>query len=725
MIVSWPVKYSPFLANRLFKAIIDTGGALNMKVNNLIHPFRFDLLLVGVILLTSASVSAEDGNVMTEQLGEITVTSTHIEDEQARLPFAVGVVGKNEIQLGRQQLGLDESLVNIPGVFFQNRYNFAQDLRISIRGFGTRASFGIRGIKMYVDGIPQTLPDGQSSVDAIDLGSTRHVEVIRGPFSSVYGASSGGVINISTEEGTEIPFVSTRANVGSYGFVQGQVKAGGQTENLNYLVNASTTALDGYREHSNFRSSLLNSKSIYDLDDSSDLTISVNAVDSPRADDPGALNKLEVSEDRRQAAPRNLQFDAGEELDQQTIGLAYNKKFGEKHALMLRNYYTFRDFKNKLPFDINSNGQGGSVKLDRFFTGVGGNYAYSDDLLGKANRLVLGLDIDAQRDHRQRFANNDGILGVKTTDQDEDVSSYGIYFQDVLNIAENVNLTIGARYDDVVYDVIDNTGGNGSGNTSFDELSPMIGIVWSVSPSSNIYGNIVRSFDPPTTTELANPTGATGFNTELEAQTATNYEIGVKGLLPGQARYEIALFHIAVDKELIRFELAGGNQSFFENAGSSTHNGLETALTLEMLPGLSSTLTYTYSDFTFDTFQDRSGNNFDGNNIPGVPDNAFHIELSYHHSNGFYASWDLLYADSFYADNANTVKIDAYNAANLRTGFIRSWRHWGFYPFIGVNNMFDEEYFDNIRLNANFGRYFEPAPERNYYGGINIRYNFE
>lgn len=662
---------------------------------------------------------------MPVQLDVITITSTRIEDEQARLPIAVGTVGEDEIQLGRQQLGLDESLVNIPGLFFQNRYNFAQDLRISIRGFGARANFGIRGIRIYADGIPQTLPDGQSSIDAIDLGSTRRIEVIRGPFSSVYGAASGGVINIMTEDGPATPYVSGRINNGSYGFAQGQVKAGGQTNRLNYLVNGSGTTLDGYRKHSSYRSTLLNSKFRYDLNDNSDLTVVLNTVDSPKAEDPGALTESEVNEDRKQAAPRNLLFDAGEELDQQTIGLAYNKAFDVEHQVILRNYYVMRDFKNKLPFAVNSNGQGGSVKLDRFFTGAGGNYSYSGDLLDKGNRLVLGFDIDAQRDHRKRFANNEGDLGDKTTDQDEDVTSYGVYFQDALELTENVTLTLGARYDDVRYDVHDHSADNGSGDTSFDEVSPMAGIVWTINPAVNFYSNIARSFDPPTTTELANPSGASGFNSALKPQTATNYEIGIKGLLPGRIRYEIALFHIKVDDELVRFELTGSGQSFFENAASSTHQGLETALTMELLPGLTSTLTYTWSDFTFDTFRDRSGNSFDGNKIPGVPDNEFHIELSYQHPTGFYASWDLLHADSFYADNANTVKSVAYNVANLRAGFVQQWNQWEIAPFIGVNNMFAEDYFDNIRLNASFDRYFEPAPERNYYGGIGMRYNFD
>ena len=694
-----------------------------MKSNSAVHSFTRSILLSGVLLLISTPAQTDDGSVGVMQLDTITVTSSRIPDEQSRLPIAVGSVSEHDIQTGQQQLGLDESLTSVPGLFFQSRYNFAQDPRISIRGFGARADFGIRGIRIYADGIPQTLPDGQSNVDAIDLGSAQRIEVIRGPFSSVYGAASGGVINVMTEEGPDTPYVSSRLSAGSYDFAQGQLKAGGHTGRLNYLANASGTTLDGYRDHARYRNRLFNSKFRYEFDDNTDLTVVLNAVDSPRAEDPGALTKSEVRSDRKQAAPRNRLFDAGEELDQQTVGLAYKRTIGEKHELMLRNYYVMRDFRNRLPFDINSNGQGGSVKLDRFFTGGGGNYTFSGDLFGKGNRLVLGFDIDAQRDRRKRYENNQGSLGVKTTDQDEDVTSYGIYFQHALELSDRVTLTLGGRYDTVRYDVDDRAGASGSSDIDFEETSPMIGLVWSINPAVNIYGNIARSFDPPTTTELANPDGPAGFNSDLKPQTATNYEIGIKGLLPGRVRHEIALFRIEVDDELVRYELAGSGQSFYENAGSSTHQGLETALTVDLLPGLTGSLTYTWSDFSVDRFRDRNGNRFDDNKIPGVPDNQFHIGLDYQHHGGFHAAWDLLHADSFFADNANTVKSDAYTVSNLRAGYTKYWHQLEISPFLGINNLLDEEYFDNVRLNAGFGRYFEPAPERNYYGGISLRYN--
>ncbi len=149
----------------------------------------------------------------------------------------------------------------------------------------------------------------------------------------------------------------------------------------------------------------------------------------------------------------------------------------------------------------------------------------------------------------------------------------------------NLALTLGARYDDVDYEVTDRTGGGGSGQADFTQFSPMAGLLWSIRPGMKLYGNISRAFDPPTTPNWLIPEGPTGFNQDLDPQTATNYELGVKGLLVARARYELALFHIDVKDAIVPFELAGSGQSFFENAGRSTHRGLEAALSMELLPG--------------------------------------------------------------------------------------------------------------------------------------------
>jgi iron complex outermembrane receptor protein len=693
--------------------------------------WRFVFCLSFFVLHSAQALgrAAESGPyVVPEVFEEVIVSATRIPTDINQLPFAAGLVSLDEIQTARQQLGLDEALATIPGLFFQNRYNFAQDLRIAIRGFGAQANFGIRGIRIFADDIPLTLPDGQTSVDAIDLGSAEQIEVIRGPFSAVFGAASGGVINIRTEEGPSPPFLSGRVNLGSYGYRQFQAKTGGDKGHWNWLANVSSTRLDGYRDHSEYHSDLLNSKFRYEFNDGSRLTLLFNAVDSPEAQDPGGLNSLEVAEDRRQAAPRNLLFNAGESLDQQTMGLAWRKDVNQNQALMLRAYYVLRDFNNRLPFDVNSNGQGGSVDLDRKVGGLGGHYRWTFEPGGdsdeRENQLVLGFDLDAQRDHRKRFANNQGTLGELTTNQDEDVSTAAIFVEDAWDITLKLALTLGARYDEVDYKVTDHTGSGGSGRAEFSQFSPIAGLLWSLGPGTNLYGNVSRSFDPPTTTELANPEGSTGFNQDLDSQTATNYELGVKGLLRGKARYELALVHIDVKDAIVPFELGGSGQSFFENAGRSTRRGAEAALSVELLPGLTGTATYTWSDFTFDEFRGVDGEVFDGNRVPGIPEQLFNVELDWSHSSGLFAAWNLLYAGSFFADNANEVETDDYLVSNLRAGYRWAGEHWEISPFVGVNNMFDEKYMSNVRLNASFGRYWEPAPKRNVYGGVLIRYDF-
>ncbi len=691
------------------------------------NAFFYAVFIATVILWISVTPLAAGDEKSTSsesyQLEEITVIGTRIERPEVDSPMAVGSVGKDQIQLGRQQNSLGESLLTIPGLVIQSQYNYAQDLRVSIRGFGARASFGIRGIKIFTDGIPNTLPDGQSNVDDLDLGSTQRMEVIRGPSSSLHGPAAGGVINIVTEDGPRHPFVEGRTTFGSYDFQKYQIKGGGQDKNLNYLGNFSHLSYTGYRDHSVTRNSLLNSKFRYDFDDSSDLTIVFNALDTPEAQDPGALNEREVQDDRRQAAPRALSYDAGEMVNQHKLGLVYRNSITETRQLALRSYYVGREFDNFLPFDVNSNGQGGSVDLDRRFFGGGGDYTFAGQLFGRINNLVVGVEIDAQRDERKRFSNDFGERGPLTTNQNEDVTGYGAYLQDEFHVRDDLRLTLGLRYDVLDYDVEDKIG-DGSGSRTFEQPSPMVGLLWKIGPSVNLYGNVSTSFEPPTTTELANPLAATGFNQSLEAQTATNYEVGIKGLLPARSRYEVALFHIDLEDELVPFELAGSGQTFYENAGESTRNGLEASLVIQPLAGLTTTLTYTYSDFTFDKFRDVNGNVFDGNKTPGVPDNQFYADVSYFHSTGFYASANILYAGSFFANNANTVKIDSYTVANLRLGYIHETGGWEISPFVGLNNIFNEKYNDNIRINANFGRYFEPAPEFNAYGGITVRYNF-
>ncbi len=681
----------------------------------------FAALLVGIPLSAAWAQSAN------EELEEIIVSATRIPTDWLKLPVAASLIDADQIHAGRQSLGLDESLAMVPGLFFQNRYNFAQDLRISIRGFGARANFGIRGIKIFADDIPLTMPDGQGNVDSIDLGSADRIEVIRGPVSAVYGASGGGVIQIFTEDGPAEPTLSAKASLGSYGYRLGQLKAGGQFGAWNTLLNISGTELDGYRDQSRFEQTLFNSKFRYDFDDGASLTVVINAVDSPRADDPGALTAAEVAANPRRAAPRNLLFDTGESLDQQQLGLAWRKPLSANTDLLIRAYGVSRTLKNRLPFAINSNGQGGSVDLGRKAAGLGGQWNWSLQLGdGRWNRLVAGLELDEQRDLRNRYANNLGQLGNLTTRQDEDVSARALFIENAWDFTRLWTLTLGARLDFMEYSVSDRLAeglNNESGQTDFNQFSPMLGLVYAQSERWNWYGNISTAFDPPAISELANPDGPTGFNQNLQPQQATNYELGMRGLLRPGWQYELALFHIDVTDEIVPFELAGSGQSFFRNAGRSTHQGLEAALRMELLAGLTAGLSYTWSDLIYDEFIE-AGVDHGGNTIPGVPDQQAMLDLAWQHDSGFFAGWDALYVGGIQANNANTVKTDAYIVSNLRLGYRHKSTVWSFEPYAGIYNIFDESYNGNIRVNAAFGRYYEPAPERNFYAGLQLNYQF-
>ena len=659
----------------------------------------------------------------TTGIDEIEVRATRMPKPLDKVPAAISVVTKEAIQRGRQQLGLDESLAAVPGLFMQGRYNFAQDLRIAIRGFGARSNFGIRGVKILVDGIPESLPDGQAQSDGIDLGSAGQIEVIRGPASSLYGNASGGVIHIATERGPTEPFVESRLSAGDFGFRKLQLKAGGDTGRLNYLVNISELQYDGYRDHSETEDTLLNARLVYTIDDSSEFGVVVNVTDQPVANDPGGITLQDAQADPTQARQRNVDFDAGEALDQQRLGLDYRKAIGDKGELQLRNYYVWRDFANKLPFT-----GGGAVQFDRSFVGGGASYTHAGDFRDRPNTLIVGFDIDRQDDERQRFDNNMGVLGALAFDQTELVTSLGVFIQNEIELSDKLALTVGLRYDEVEFDVDDHflSDGDDSGQRTLSETSPMFGFVYSATDSTSLYATYSTSFETPTTTEFANPSGAGGFNPDIDPQTAENFEVGIRGLIGHRNRYEVSVFTMDVDDELIPFELAAQpGRDFFSNAGKSSRRGAEFAFSSEPVDNLSFTLAYTYSNFEFDRFLDDNGNDFSGHAIPGIPDDLLRAELAYRHPSGFYGAVDVLDVGSFFVDNANSIATESYTVANLRAGFtdLRFGR-WVVSPFVGINNLSDEVYPANVRINAFGGRFFEPAPDRHYYGGVSIRYTF-
>ncbi len=716
--------------------------------------------------------------LLTGNLDSVTVTATRLENEELDVPFSLTVITRPRIQAAQQQLSLNEALAGVPGLLALNADNFAQDARIAIRGFGARSAFGIRGIQLLVDGLPESTPDGTGQVDNIDPGLLSSAEVIRGPSSGLYGNAAGGVVSLATEEPPLRPFAEGRFSAGSFGFRRYQLKGGTRAGRFGLLAYGSHTRLDGYRGHSRMESSLFNVRlhadygegregeggsgrggeeergkrgegegggyksndyknndyfyNDYESNDNKNndyknnevgsggqFQLLLNYLDSPLAEDPGGLAREAVMEDRRQAFSRNITFNAGEAVQQGRAALRWKHHWGRTHELEAYTFYLFRDFNNRLPFEA-----GGIVELDRAYSGLGASYGYSGKLLDRPYRFRLGMDLANQVDGRRRFDNLEGEAGPLSFDQEESFRSLGAYWVQEWRLADALSASLSTRFDAVRLAADDRfpADGDESGSLNYERFNPSLGLLYTFSPAARAFVNFSTSFETPALSELsANPSGGGGFNEALSPQRAANYELGLRGLVKSKLRYQLALFYIRLQDELLPFELeAFPGRLFFRNAGASRRQGLEASLEWQLRSGLWANLSYTFSDFTYSEYTLPEGD-FAGNQLPAIPRHFGFFGLRYLHPSGLQASLRCRYVGALYADDANMEKDDGYLDAGLRFGYAQRFAKWSIHPFLGVNNLLDAEYNGNIRINAFGRRYYEPAPGGHVYAGVRVR----
>ena len=654
----------------------------------------------------------------TLDIAPVTVTASRFEAKNNRLPFAISILNKSQIQRAQAQLSLNEALVALPGVFTLNADNFSQDLRISIRGFGARAAFGIRGIRLFVDGLPESTPDGQADVDNVDAGALQRIELLRGASSGLYGNASGGVLNMSTEEPSKQSFVETQALAGSFGFQRYQVKTGFMVGKLGVFSSISQNRSDGFRVQSAMQQTTLNLKLRYQLSTNTKLSFLLNYGNSPYAQDAGGLTAEQVSTDRRQARAANVQFDAGEKVAQGRVGLVLEKQFSVKHKLTARTFVTSRDFANRLAFR-----GGGWVEFERLFGGIGLTYAYT----GTKYRSQVGLEWNDQRDARQRFDNVDGKKGNLTLDQTERFRSAGAFWLNEFSAGKKWTFTAATRYDALKLSAEDHflSDGNQSGANTFNRFNPSLGVVFAAKPWASLYSNLASNFETPALTELsANPSNLGGFNADLKPQRSLNYEAGVKLLGNTRVGLDLALFQINLQDELVPYQLASApGRTFYRNAGESTRRGIEAALNVRILEGLFFTSNYTFSDFKYEAYE-ANGTRFDGNIQPAVPRHQLFSILQWAHRSGFFVAAQVRSIGSTFVNDANTFNNSGNTLCSLRAGHaFKLGKFWKIEPFGGINNIFGVAYTNNILLNAVGNRFYEPgAAQATYYGGVKLNW---
>ncbi len=670
------------------------------------------------------------------QLPELNVTVTRTQEPLERVPYAVSVLNREEIGRAQLTVGIDEALNNLPGVMVANRYNFSLDQRISIRGFGSRSNFGVRGLKILVDGVPQTLPDGQGQLTNVDFANLERAEVLRGSSSSLYGNASGGVISFQTERAEPGPFAQrVRVQGGDAkregdGFYKWQSWTSGRAGDVSGTLSISQFKADGFRQHSAADIRQLNAGGDWLLSGSTVATVRLALADNPKAENPGALTRTEYDANPDSAAPNNILRGADQDVQQQQLAFGVTHFDGAGNEYNATVFGLLRDLENPLaaPPDVGGGPTNGTyVRIDRAAGGLRLTMARALGAAGQAPRLTAGVDAQRMRDDRQNLVSDGGVpTSTLFLDQREQVTELGPFAQLQWSPNERLLLSGGARFDWVNFSLDDKflSDGDDSGDRDMSALSGNIGASWSFEDRVVPYVNISTSFETPTTTELVNqPDGSAGFNQDLGPQRAVTYEVGARGHPTPAVTYSVALFLARVSDAIVQSEEVGG-RAFFRNAQKTHNDGAEVGLSVSPVAGLTLNGAYTYARYRF--VEEPEGTGLDGNRLPGVPEHFWRFGLRTDLTSGLYLAADHTLSSSVASDDANTPEgiVDSWGAGvtNARMGWEGDVGALQFSPFLGVNNLWDRRYIGSVTLNGAFGRVLEPSPRRVVYVGTEIGY---
>ena len=646
------------------------------------------------ILMSYAVTTAQD----TLNLDEVFIKSSLLLKDKNALPVTINNWSNN----GNFR-SIEQELNNVPGVWLTNNSNAAQDYRISIRGFGSRASFGIRGIRILLDGIPQTTPDGQSQIDHLPLHLIEQSEVIRSPAGSRYGNAAGGILSFFTEN-TNQNQANIRLQHGSFGLYYSDLTIHHRlSDNSNIIGSLNYHKFDGYRKHASFENKSAFFKYTRQKNKASH-NLSILHFDSPYAFDSGGLTLEEVNINRSQGRERNILYGAGESVRQSQISWHYKTPYqGGKIETSV--HFSPRVFDGKLPFE-----NGGIVKLERDF--YGGSVLYQTSAENRFGQGIVGLDFQNQRDHRKRYANRTGVKGEQAMNQIEHFSSASGFAIWSVPVGKSI-FDLGLRYDSNQVALDDRFAiSEQKYKRQFSRWSPHIGLLWRSSPTTVCFVSLGSGFEVPALSELsANPYGS-GFNPEIQPMSFNSLDFGYRKQSP-LYRWEAVIFYTTATNELIRYELEDfPDQNFYRNLGESTRYGIE--IDASLIAFKDHMLQYGISFASYQFSEEGTQKK-----LPGVPTTTANLLWKYSNNN-WKLSIDGRFIGDYFADNANAVRVDHYGLANLEIQKQFRLKSTSITLGCSVFNLTNTRYYDNIRINAFGSRFYEPAAGRQLLFSVKI-----
>jgi iron complex outermembrane recepter protein len=674
-----------------------------------------------------------------EVLPLLVVTGTRIPQDPFALPMSIDLIGSDILQSGQLQVNLSETLSRVPGINVQNRNNAAQDLQISSRGFGARASFGVRGIRLFSDGIPAAMPDGQGQVSHFSLGSADRVEVLRGPFSALYGNASGGVIQIFTRNAPSAPTGSLGMAVAENRTWRASAQAAARFDRLGLVADFSNFSSDGFRPQSASRRESSNVKLDWFADTDSRATLVANKIKVPLALDPLGLTRAEFTANPDQTTAAALQFNTRKTFEQSQLGLVLEHHLSAQHQVRAMVYGGNRQVRQfqSIPVATQSapTQPGGVIDFARIYQGADIRYSGTAQIGAAKATLVAGVGADELKEQRKGFNNfigtTVGVLGTLRRNEENRVRSQDVYAQGDIALGDVANLFAGVRNSKVRFASQDRyiTAGNpdDSGSVRFQKTTPVLGATWHASKQLNVYASTGRGFETPTFNELAyRPGGQTGLNFGLLPSVSDSFEMGAKWRDTQGVSAAIAAYHTKTANEIVTLTNSGGRATF-TNAGRTSRDGVEATLAFPVVSGVDAYLSASAINPRYrDGFLTctsvpctRPATAISvGNRIPGVPLSQAFAEVKWSPLTGLVLALEFKRQGRLYVNDVNTDSVPAANTGNAAVSY--EWRKGGLKVLTGVRveNLADKRYAQSVIVNEANGRYFEPSAGRNWLASI-------